>query len=448
MIQLKRELNLKAAISIVVGTIIGTGVFLKASVMTQYLSNFWLVMLAWTVGGILSFTGALVYAELGIRMPEAGGEYQYLKHSYGSFVSFLYAWMRFLIASPGSIAAYAVGAASFSAPLLGATLSQNSFATKGISILFIVLFTILNCFAVAFGGKIQTVMTTIKFVLIFGMSIFIFTLAPASHEITQVQSTFGWSAFGAALLASLWAYDGWNNLSMVAGEIENPSKNIPISLILGVFIVFIVYISINSSYFHALSIQQIMQSNSSKFPNELPVATKAVATFLGSKSVLIISICFVLSALGAMNGSILTGARVPYALSRDRLFFKTLANLNEKSSVPVRSVVIQGFISIILALSGTFDQLTDMVVFASWIFYALTASSLFIVRKKQTVNIKSTYHTPGYPIVPFIFVLCSIALLINTLITNPKESGVGLLIISCGIPFYFYFKSLKSQTPT
>lgn len=450
-----RALGLKESIAIVVGTIIGTGVFLKAAVMSQVLPKTSWVMVAWIVGGALSFTGALVYAELGSRLPKAGGEYQYLKHSYGSLVSFLFGWMRFLIATPGSIAAYAVGAAGFIAPVIGNTNSGNS--QKITAVLFVLIFTLVNCFAVAIGGIVQTIFTFIKFVMIFGLSILIFFFAPpissaalnfnnSINASTGNIPQFSMTAFGTALIASLWAYDGWNNLSMVAGEIKDPAKNIPKSLIIGVLFVCIIYLCINLSYFHALPIHEIMSSKSSLHPDSLPVATKAVATFLGDQSIIIISICFTLSALGAMNGSILTGARIPFAMAQDGLFFTFLSKINSHSSVPVLSVLTQGVVSAILALSGTFDQLTDMVVFASWIFYALTAASIFKLRYSNE-NIFG-YKTPGFPYTPIVFVICSIALLINTLWTTPRESLFGLMTIALGIPVYFYFNKLKSQKPT
>jgi APA family basic amino acid/polyamine antiporter len=254
--------------------------------------------------------------------------------------------------------------------------------------------------------------------------------------VTVVQ-TFSWGAFGMALLASLWAYDGWNNLPMVAGEIENPKRNIPLSLIGGMLIVLIIYLMVNFAYFQALPLSEIQQSNSKLYPDALPVGTKAALTFLGPQGLTILCFCFVLSALGAMNGSILTGARVPYAMAKDGLFFSKLAHLSDKTSVPIISVMVQATVASLLALSGTFDQLTDYVVFASWIFYALVTGLLFKLRKSAQTH---HYQTPLYPVLPVIFILVSTLLLINTVVNNPSETLIGLGIILAGLPCFFYFK--------
>ncbi len=432
---LNRGLKLNHAISIVVGTIIGTGVFLKTATMAQLLGSQSLVMTAWIVGGLLSLTGALAYAELGSIFPEAGGEYAYLKHGYGNLPAFLFGWMRFWIGSPGSIAAYAVGATTF----LSSSYDLSFLGGKNkTAVILILLFSLINSFSVAISGRVQSFLTFLKFLMLIGLSAGVFFLSPSvMTEAPSAPTTVGFSAFGMALLASLWAYDGWNNLPMVAGEIENPKRNIPYSLIGGLIVIIVIYLLVNFSYFQALPLSEIQNSNSKLYPDALPVGTKAALTFLGNNGLIILTFCFILSALGAMNGSILTGARVPYAMAKDGLFFSTLARLHAKTAVPVVSILVQAVVASLLALSGTFDQLTDYVVFASWIFYALVTGLLFKLRKeKQT----STYQAPLFPVLPIVFILVSILLLINTLVNSPKESLIGLGIILAGLPCYFYFK--------
>jgi APA family basic amino acid/polyamine antiporter len=440
--KLIRGLSLIDAISIVIGVIIGTGVFLKTATMAQLVGSPTYVLLAWIVAGALSLTGALAYAELGSLMPAAGGEYVYLREGLGDLWGFLYGWMRFWIASPGAIAAYGVGAATF----MEGMMSLEPFGGRTVvAVGLIIFFSALNCLTVSFGGAVQSAMTILKILMIVGISVGIFffsdggNLSHFSETAPHVTGFVGWSAFGSAVLAALWAFDGWCNLAMVGGEIKNPHRNVPLALIIGIFAILGIYSLANLAYFYGLPFNEILTSNSSDFPDALPVATKAAMTFMGNSTLTILSGAFVFSALGAMNGSILTGARVPYAMAKDGLFFKQLANVNEASHVPVISIIVQAMVAICLALSGTFDQLTDYVVFASWIFYAMVTSVVFVLRKKRPDAVRE-YKTLGYPVLPAIFILTGILLLINTIITAPTSTAIGLGFILAGIPCYFFFK--------
>lgn len=435
---LLRTLGLPEATAIVVGTVIGTGVFLKTAVMAQQTGSPGWVFAAWIVAAVLSFAGALTYAELGSLFPRAGGEYVYLREGYGPLLAFLFGWTRFWIASPGSIAAYAVGAATF----------MSGFAPVGeikawVAVAIIASFTLLNCASVAFGGKVQTFMTVLKVLMVVGLTVAIFGWADGAswgHLSTPEGAGWqGWSAFGAAVLAALWAFDGWNNLPMAAGEIHEPGRVLPRALGLGMLTILGVYALANLAYFYALPFAEVLSSSSNAFPDAPPVAAKATAAALGPVAAVILSAVFVFSAVGGMNGSILTSARVPYAMAQDGLFFPQLAKVSPHTRVPVRSLMIQGIWSIVLALSGSFDQLTDYVVFSSFIFYALCTASLFVFRRKMP-NAERTYHTPFYPWLPLLFLLCSSLLLINTLFTAPRESGIGLAFIAAGIPAYFLFR--------
>ncbi|MGE4234386.1 MAG: APC family permease [Bacteriovoracia bacterium] len=439
---LVRGLGLFEAAALVVGTAIGTGVFLKSAIMAQEVGSPLLVLTAWVAAGLLSLFGALVYAELGSLFPEAGGEYVYLRKAYGDLPAFLYGWMRFWIGGPGSIAAYAVGTVSF---IDGLVDLKNQTEKTVIAIAIIVVFTVLNCFNVAFGGKLQTFMTALKLVMIIGLAVATFIFTPSGsvqHLLVGASdsSVFSYGAFGAAMLAALWAYDGWNNLPMVAGEIENPQRNVPLSLSLGMLSVLLIYLGINFSYFYALPFSEVINANSTLFPDAAPIATKAADTFLENSGLKVLSFAFVFSALGAMNGSILSGARVPFAMAKDKLFFKFLAEVHPTSHVPVASVIAQGVVSCLLALSGTFDQLTDYVIFASWLFYALCTGALFIFRKKYASSHRP-YKVIGYPWLPLIFLVFALVLIVNTLVTSPKESFIGLILILLGVPVYFGFKN-------
>ncbi|MGZ3695125.1 MAG: APC family permease [Bdellovibrionota bacterium] len=441
---LLRNLGLREAIAIVIGTIIGTGVFLKTAVRAQQAGSPVWVLVAWAAAGALSFAGALSYAELGARFPRAGGEYVYLREAYGPLMAFLYGWMRFWIGSPGSIAAYGVGAAIFLNNLV------PGLGTVWPALTLIIFFTVVNCFSVAFGGKVQTFMTALKIFMVLGLAAAIFLFGHAtSWEHLATPLGAGWQsfpAFGAAMLAALWAFDGWNNMPMAAGEIRDPGKVIPKALFWGLLSVLIIYALANVAYFYALPFSEVLTSRSSLHPGEMPVATKAALSSFGPVTVGILSLAFVFSALGAMNGSILTSARVPFAMARDGLFFKKLGEVSEKSRVPVLALLVQGAWSCVLALSGSFDQLTDYVVFASWIFYALCTASLFLFRRRT--GAPPSYQTPGFPLLPIVFIAVSLLLLANTLYTAPKESGIGLAFIIAGIPAYFFFRSSMARKKT
>lgn len=438
-IHLERRLGPVAATSIVIGVVIGTGVFLKAAIMSQTVHSPTMVLWAWIAAGFLSLAGALTYAELGSLFPKAGGEYVYLKEAYGPMTAFLFGWMRFAVGTPGSIAAFAVGGSTFASKVFDLEIlgGRVSFA-----IILILVFSGLNCLTVAFGGKLQSFMTAIKLGLITFVIGGIFSMSSSGtfEHISSASSVWpGVSAFGTAMLAALWAFDGWNNLTFVGGEIKNPARNVPLSLIFGMTLVLIIYSLANLSFFYALPFGDVLSANSKSFPDALPVATKAAATFLGENGIWFLSIALAFSAIGGMNGSILSGARIPFAMAQDKLFFQSLAKLHPTTHVPYVSILVQAAIAIALASTGTFDQLTDYVVFSGWLFYALATYSVFIFRKKMP-DVPRSYKTIGYPVLPIIFLLSAAFLLINTIITSPLEAMRGLFIIAAGIPLFLWIR--------
>lgn len=450
-VKLDRALSFWDAFSIVAGGVIGTGIFIKVATMTQAMGSFGYVMLAWIIAGLLSLSGALVYGELGTLYPQAGGEYVYLRESFGTFTAFLYGWQRTLIANPGSLAAYAVGAAIF----LSSAVNLEGFAigpVKGpnaVATFFILFFTIINCFKVSVGGRLQTVMTAIKVLLIVGLALVLFVSGKGdvSHFFQGSEDKIGWPGFGAfsaAMIAALWAYDGWNNLPMMAGEIKNPKRNVPLSLVIGMLTVLILYSLVNLAYFYVLPIPEILSSNSNAFPDALPAATKAVQVIMGAGAVKFMSVMFMISALGALNGSTMSFARVPFAMAKDGVFFKPLAKVHPTTHVPMISIIVQLIVSCIFAALLDFDKITNYVIFSSWIFYALVTSSIFKFRKMHGVP-KEGYRTWGYPWMPIIFIVVSAFLLYNTVRDSMRDSLIGLGIIAAGIPLYWLFKK-KNQT--
>jgi APA family basic amino acid/polyamine antiporter len=433
---LKRALGSLDASALVVGTVIGTGVFLKTTPMSQTLGSPFMVLMAWVAAGVLSLMGALVYAELGGMFPEAGGEFVYLKKGYGNGIAFLYGWQRFWIGGPGTIAAYAVGASTFALGILPLSpIGQKIFAIS-----LIAAFTGLNCLAVAFGGKVQTALTILKALLVAGLAAAALGFSSTGnwmhlvHVNTDIHVT--WSSFGVAMIAALWAFDGWNNLPMAAGEVHHPEKNLPIALTMGTMAVLAIYCAANIGYFYALPFSAVVD------PGNLSVAARAAETFMGSNGILFLSVAFVISAVGAMNGSILTSARVPFAMAQERLAPEFIGRLHSRSQVPVTSVLIQGLWSCALALSGTFEMLTDWVIFSSWIFYALCGFSVILLRRKYP-RLARPYRVPFFPVLPVLFCIVALALLVNSIIELPKQSLFGLLFIGAGIPVYLLIRKRR-----
>jgi len=429
------------------------------------------VLAAWIAAGILSLAGALTYAELSAMKPQAGGEYVFLRDAYGRVSSFLYGWMQIFIAKTGSQAAVAIvfakGLDAFLNGSLNQTLiSQDIFGylfelttLQIVAVMMIIIFTTINCASVSLSGSIATVVTFIKIGLIgfVGIGAFIFVTGGTFEHFSMVNSggiceevndavKYGSAAysftggFAAAMLGALWGYDGWNNLTLVAGEVEKPERNIPIALIGGTVVIIFLYIFIHVAYFYVLDPTFI-----ASVPEKGVVANEVVSRFFGGDvktfatgfAVALFTVGLMLSSIGTLHTSILTGARVPYAMARDGVMFKSMGKLSEGTRVPVTALIVQGIWACILCLSGSFDTLTNYVVFGSWIFYALVTSSIFVFRKKMP-DAERPYKAFGYPVMPILFLLVAGWLLINTIWTSPTESFTGIFLIALGLPVYYY----------
>ena len=443
--ELRAGLGFKDAVALVVGTIIGTGIFIKAAIMAQQAASVGAVILAWIVAAFLSLLGALCYAELGSRLPRSGGEYIFIREGCSPTIAFLYGWTRFWIGSPSAISAYAVGAATFASGFLNVDLLGGR---SLVAVALVIIFTILNCFNVAFGGKVQVFLTVLKIGLILTITLGVFTISPSGSWTHFTDGPkFSWSSiatpsFGASVLAALWAFDGWNNMPMAAAEIKDGQRNVPRALITGLSIVTVMYIFANFAWFYGVHFDDIVSSYSTRFPDALPVATKAVLPFLGTIGVAVVSFAFVMSAIGAMNGSILTSARVPWAMSKDGVFPKWLASVNPTTHVPIRALIIQGLTAAALAATGTFDQLTDYVVFSSWIWYAVAAFGIFKLRKIDG-DFKG-YKIRIFPLVPLLFIASSLWLMAQAIFSNPLACIIGSGIIMSGLPFYWLIRKQKA----
>jgi APA family basic amino acid/polyamine antiporter len=451
-------LSLRDAIALVL-TVIGTGVFLKTATMAQLVGSPNKVLLAWVAAGLLSLAGALTYAELGAMMPEAGGEYVFLREAYGDLPAFLFGWSSVMLIASGGLAAVSTGLTSFLASfvpldavwvthdfhLLGQVVHWRLGIQQIVAVAVILLFAGVNSRGIETGGRVQWVATVAKLggIAVIVLGAFLLSRTGSwEHLKTPVTARIapaGVGAFGAAMIAALWAYQGWSNLPMMAGEIEKPERNIPRALIYGMLIVILVYLITNLAYFYALPFSEILTSNSTAYRDALPVAANAARTF-STYGAQIVSLAFAIAAIGALNGITMMNARVPFAMARDGLFFRWLGNLSPASRAPVNAIWFQAIWACLLALSGTFDQITTSLIFGVWVFTALVGSSLFVLRRKLPVAPRR-YRTPGYPVVPALFVLVALWLVVNTLTAYRVESAAGLFLIALGLPFYFYFRA-------
>ncbi len=431
-LELVRGLGAWASAAIVVGTMIGTGIFLKPAEMAREGRSVSVVFAAWIVGAILSIFGAFSFAELGSMIPEAGGEYAYLRRGFGPVYGFLFGWMHSIVGRPSSLASISAGMMRFLGfllPVIAAPLFTVHLAIPGLTgwikpydfvftwaqplaVVWLLIMTGINYLGVRLGGAVQIFLTTIKITsvaIVIGVAFF----APASTQASGVQPFWPaagmgagaiFSAFLATLAAALWAYDGWEDLNLVGSEVENPQKNFPRALVGGVAFVAVVYLLFSAACLKVL-------------PFETVAASRHIAS------------------LGSMNSSVLSGARVGYAMARDGIFFKIVEGIHPKFRTPGRSLIFQGVLASLMALTGTFEELTNLFIFAAWIFYGAAVVALFRMRKTER-DLPRPYRCWGYPWVPGLFVAGALALTVNIWIERPGRSSIGLLLIMAGLPFY------------
>jgi basic amino acid/polyamine antiporter, APA family len=448
--RLPRALGLRHAISIVVGTIIGSGIFLVPKEMMQAVGSAKIVYLAWFVGGALSIFGALTYAELGALKPQAGGEYVYVRDGYGPLAGFLYAWTWFVIAKPASIATITAGLmrilGTFNAfRFLGDNVISTPFtitwAQVGAMVATIAI-SGLNYIGVRRAGDFQYFFTWLKVLMIAVIVGVAFSFRGGSvHNFATTYSgaTGGMSGFMIALVAALWAYDGWNDLNMVSEEIERPERNIPLGLIVGVLMVAALYMATNAAVQYVLPASQVAATDRP--------ASEAMRIAIGSAGAMIVSAGMALSMLVGLNGTVMSGGRVPFAVARDGYFFHALAEVHPRFLTPGNALIVQAILSCILLLVvARFQQLFSIAIFAEWLFYMIAASTIFIFRRRLP-DAPRSYRTWGYPVVPAIFIAAAAFLLYSTFAENFTRSLMGTAVILAGVPVFFYFKvTMRGRT--
>ncbi len=458
---LVKTLGLGYVIIFVIANIIGSGVYKKVAPMAAELHSSTWILLAWIVGGIITLFGALSNAEVAGLLADTGGEFVYLKKIYNRFFAFIYGWSLFAIIQTATISSLAyVFAQSLNSivpipeilPSLqhfsigGIFLPFQDFGVKLTAILLILLLTFLNISGLKSGAWtskaiLLLVCTGLFLIVVFGLSSSAARPSNCMNFGDLTSGTVTISSFYTAMLAAFWAYQGWVSVGFIGGEIKDAKRNIPKGIVIGVLVVIFIYLLVNVTYLSLLSIPQLEQVHTAG--NQI-AAVEAVRSFWGTGGVLFISLLILVTTLGCTNASILTGARPYYAMARERLFFSGIGKLN-KANVPGSSLLWQGIWASVLVLSGTFDQLTDMVIFAVFIFYGATTLGVFILRRKMP-DAHRPYKVWGYPVVPAIFILFCLGLFVNTIATRPREAIIGMILILLGIPVYLFLQRRYSKT--
>ncbi len=432
---LRRELGIFDATSIVVGTVIGSAIFLIPSAIAADIASAKVVFLIWITGGVLTLFGALSLAELGAIYPGAGGLYIYLREAYGPLTAFLYGWGLLVIIHSGSIAAIAV---SFSV-YVGHSLSLGGLGQKALTTCCIALLTIGNCMGIRLGKIIQNILSVLKLGGIGAMSVALLShglntgLLGASWREPLVISS--WTPVAAALVGVLWAYEGWHVVSFAAGEMKRPGIDLPRSLFVGTSIIIAVYLVANASYYSTLTNAELSSNPA--------VAAVAVASSFGSRTSQLIVLLVSISILGSLNGMVITGPRVYYAMAKDGLLFDSFRVTNERFKTPIVALAAQGSWAVLLSWCGTYKQLFTDVIFAAWLFYGLAVAAVVVLRKTKP-GLSRPYLVPAFPWVPVLFCAASLWIVISTIAKSPSRSLFGIALLMTGIPMFFLFKRRTS----
>jgi APA family basic amino acid/polyamine antiporter len=456
-LELVRGLGAWASAAIVVGTMIGTGIFIVPADMARSAGSVGLVFLVWIVGGSLTLFGALTYAELGAALPEAGGEYAYMRRAYSPAWGFLFGWMHSIIGRPTSVATIAAGLLRFcgflfpavatplfvwQAPaLFGRAPYTFTFTwAQPLAVVAIAAVTLLNYFGVRLGGRVQVALTVIKIAAVLAVAGLGFALGHGTAAnfrlLLAAPGVATLAGFLTAMVGALWAYDGWSNVNLVGSEVINPQRNIPRALVGGVAMVGALYLIITAACFYVLPFGAVAASTH--------VASDVLEKITGHGAASWLTIAMIVCALGTLNSSILSGARVDYAMARDHIFFRAAAGIHPKYRTPAGALIFQGCLAAVLALTGTFEDLYSLFIFAQWIFYALATASVFWLRRNEP-ELPRPYRTWGYPVVPALFLAGAFALTVNLWIQRPVRSTAGLALILFGLVFYRHWRQVQTQ---
>jgi basic amino acid/polyamine antiporter, APA family len=430
-----RALGLWDSVALVMGIMIGSGIFLMAGSIALELDSLASVVAAWAAGGLLSLCGAAALSELGAALPAAGGLYVYLTRTYGQGVGFVYGWSAMALIHAGSIATLAAAIGLYAAPIFGLSGGEQ----KVLQVLCIAVFVAVNCLGVVVGKWVQNALTILKVAGLVLMTAVLYAHGSvgllADHWWSK-SASLGWTSFGVALVAVLWAYDGWHFVSFAAGEVKDPSRTLPRSLLIGTAATFVIYLLVNVAYYAVLPPEAIRGTNR--------VAAAAVSAAVGPGPAALISLLIVLSILGAMNGIVLGAPRVNWAMARDGLFFRSFARINPRFHTPVVATVAQGAWAAAFTLVGTFQQLFTSYVFTSWIFYGLAVAGVLILRRREP-DLPRPYLCPLYPATPIFFVVATLGIVAGTFVASFWQAVVGIGLIAMGVPLFFVFRALERR---
>ena len=429
--QLKRTLTLRDLIFIVIGTVIGSGIFLTPGAVVRSSGSGGVALVVWAVGGVLSLLGALTFAELGAAKPDSGGLYVYLRDAFGPALAFLYGWTMFLVIGSGSLATLGAAFPRY----VGVFVPLSPLAARLVAVLMIVAVTILNVRGTRGSADVQGVATGIKVAVILALAaLLIATGSGKSAGVEWWPREFSVSTFTGAITAMigvLWAYEGWQYVTFSAGETVDPQKTFARGIVIGTLALIAIYVSANIGYFAALGVEGVAASKT--------VASDAASAALGPWAARIMAVVILVSIFSASNGLTLTLPRLFYAMARDRLFFARLAEVHPRFGTPAAAIVGTAIWSCVLVLSGSFEQLLTYVVFMSWLWFALAALAIFAYRRREPDAVRP-FRTPGYPITPILFVVAAMVIVVNTVIAQPIQSLVGLGLALLGIPAYLRWR--------
>ena len=436
--ELQRILGLRDLVLLIVGIVIGSGIFLVPGAIFRQLGNsVGLAIAVWLTGGLLSLLGALTYGELSALKPDAGGLYVYIRDCFGPFPSFLFGWTLFLVTSSGSVATLAVAFSNYLAEFV----PLNASMAKVVSVLVIAVIAIVNVRGTRHSANLQNLTTTVKVVAILAMStaLLVFgkntvSLVGASSQLSSTGSLV--SGFGLAMISVLWACEGWQYATFTAGETMDAQRNYPRAFVAGTGILIFVYVFANVGYIAAIGASGVAASNR--------VAASALATVFNPAVAKLVTITILISIFSAANSVVLTSPRVYYAMAKDGLFFKRLAEVHPRFGTPAFAVMVSAAWSAVLAASGTFEQLLTYVIFIGWIFYGLAAASVFVYRRRSADTFRS-YRVPGYPVTPLVFIAAAAALVLNTIVTQPRRAVVGLGIVLAGAPAFAIWRYVATK---
>ncbi len=431
-----RRLGVFDAIMIMVGMVIGSAIFLSTGIVAASIPSAGLILLAWLVGGLLTLAGAFTYAELGAAMPEAGGQYVYIHKAYGELPAFLFGWVFFLAYMTGAVASLALAFAEYWAYLF----PRVALDRRAVGILVIVILTYVNVRGVGLGKTVQNVLTIVKLATILGFVGLVLTVGETTPldfmEPSRTMSVSQWAlGFVVALVAVSWTFDGWNNINFLAGEIKSPERTITITLVAGTVAITVIYLVMNLVYLMAVPVEELA--------GVVRVAEVAASASLGERAGTYISAAVLISVVGALNATILAGARVYYAMAMDGLFFASAARVHPTYETPSGALVLQALWSTVLLMSGSLEQIVTYSIFVGIVFWIVAAASLFTLRRKFP-ELPRPYKAWGYPVVPALFIVASAGILVSTLVEKPAESLASLGIIILGLPAYWGWKHRRS----